>query len=363
MDLSLIYFPSAVALGGLHALEPGHAKTLTAAYLIGTKGTKRDATLLGLSVALTHSIVVIGLSVIAVLIGKEAFTDQATYYISVGSSVVVIALGVWLLSKRIKALRRVRAHSHHHHHDHTHAPEPAVLEEGDLKGEISIVSTPAGERFQLTLDRAHALSRVEVHIAREAGTPERHVLLQTEGDPSTFLSIDTPAEPHEFSAHLKVSALGVTRSLPFSLREPDHNHHHHDHDHDHDHSLMSDDEHARAHAADLPDYVHKGERPSAWQIIAFGAAGGITPCPAAISVMLLSLSVSKTGMGLFMVLGFSLGLALTLVGVGLLVVTGLSRLDASGKLSRLSVLAPSIASGMVIVSGGVGLLTAVSGAH
>jgi nickel/cobalt exporter len=52
--LSLLYFPSAVALGALHALEPGHAKTLTAAYLIGTKGTKRDAVLLGMSVAATR---------------------------------------------------------------------------------------------------------------------------------------------------------------------------------------------------------------------------------------------------------------------------------------------------------------------
>ena len=37
MDVSTVYFPSAIALGALHALEPGHAKTLTAAYLIGTK--------------------------------------------------------------------------------------------------------------------------------------------------------------------------------------------------------------------------------------------------------------------------------------------------------------------------------------
>lgn len=54
-----LYFPTALALGALHALEPGHAKTLTAAYLIGIKGTKRDAFLLGLSVASTHSVVVV----------------------------------------------------------------------------------------------------------------------------------------------------------------------------------------------------------------------------------------------------------------------------------------------------------------
>ena len=45
--LSLAYLPVAVGLGALHALEPGHSKTMIAAYLIGTKGTKRDALLLG----------------------------------------------------------------------------------------------------------------------------------------------------------------------------------------------------------------------------------------------------------------------------------------------------------------------------
>jgi ABC-type nickel/cobalt efflux system permease component RcnA len=51
--LHVFYFPAAVALGALHALEPGHAKALTASYLIGIKGTKRDSAILGLSVALT----------------------------------------------------------------------------------------------------------------------------------------------------------------------------------------------------------------------------------------------------------------------------------------------------------------------
>jgi len=97
VDVSALYFPSAVALGALHALEPGHAKTLTAAYLIGTKGTRRDAVILGLSVATTHSIVVIALAAGALWLGREAFTDKATYWLQVGSGALVIALGAWLL--------------------------------------------------------------------------------------------------------------------------------------------------------------------------------------------------------------------------------------------------------------------------
>lgn len=63
-SLSIVYFPAAVLLGALHAMEPGHAKALTASYLIGIKGTKKDSILLGLSVAATQSIVVIAISMI-----------------------------------------------------------------------------------------------------------------------------------------------------------------------------------------------------------------------------------------------------------------------------------------------------------
>src|SRR6185295_11281911 len=53
----------AVALGGLHAMTPGHGKTLVAAYLVGSRGTVRHAVLLGAIVTFTHtaSVIVIGL--------------------------------------------------------------------------------------------------------------------------------------------------------------------------------------------------------------------------------------------------------------------------------------------------------------
>ena len=79
--LGLVYFPAAVALGALHALEPGHAKALTAAYLIGIKGTKRDSIILGLSVAATHSVVVIGISALGLWLGNEGFAGQATVWL------------------------------------------------------------------------------------------------------------------------------------------------------------------------------------------------------------------------------------------------------------------------------------------
>ncbi len=266
MDLSLVFFPSAVLIGALHALEPGHAKTLTAAYLIGTKGTKRDAIILGIAVATTHSFVVIGLSVTAIFLGQEALTSRAESYLAIGSSVAVIVLGGWLFLKRLPGLLRARQAAR-----------------GKLVRIVSGVS------------------------------------------------------PRMIGGY-RAAALG---------HQP------------HDHENLSDEEHARAHLADLPDYVQRGERPTLGQIVAFGAVGGLVPCPAAVSVMLLALSVSQSGRGLILVLGFSLGLALTLVGIGLLVVTGISRLASGGKFSRLSMYAPIVSAGMVVCSGLLGLLVAI----
>ena len=53
-----IYLPAAVLLGALHGLEPGHSKTLMAAFIVAIRGTVKQAALLGLAATLSHTIVV-----------------------------------------------------------------------------------------------------------------------------------------------------------------------------------------------------------------------------------------------------------------------------------------------------------------
>jgi len=255
---SLSYLPIAVGLGALHALEPGHAKTMTAAYLIGTRGTWTDAILLGSAAALTHSLVVIAIAVTALFIGREAFAGEAIWWLQIGSGVMVIALGGWLLWRRF---------------------------------------------------------RTQFH--------RRHV--------------------HQAAGH------------------EDHDPHGHHHDHDHDHEDLDDDAHACAHAAQMPAYVAAGIRPPWWQVVAFGAAGGLVPCPASISVMLLALSVGSTVNGLVLVFGFSLGLALALVGVGLVVVTGVSRLGKGGRFAALSRHVPVISAAVIVLSGVIAVVLGLNG--
>lgn len=343
-----VYFPTALALGALHALEPGHAKTLTAAYLIGIKGTKKDALLLGLSVALTHSLVVVGISVGALWLGRETFTKDITHWLQIGSGVIVVLLGSWMLVRRVRQMRKAK---HEHHHG---APEPIRIISEKTTGLLEIVMTPGGERFRYQAERATQNLRLRIIINRPEG-PE--VLQLTQLLPNEFVSDAAPNEPHEFSAEFEVTSEQTTEVILFEMHEP--HHHEHAHDEAHDHGHMSDDEHARAHAATMPEYAKRGERPTLGQILTFGAAGGMIPCPASITVMLLALSIGQFASGVLAVAGFSIGLAITLVGIGLIVVAGISRLQSSaGRLHWFSTHAPVISAAVVIISGLAALMFA-----
>ncbi len=238
--VSLGYLPIALGLGALHALEPGHAKTMTAAYLLGIRGDWRDAVLLGLAAAATHSLVVIAIAVAAVLIGRQAFAGEAVWWLQIGSGVLVVLIGGWMLGRRL--LRRRADHAEHHeHHEHEH-----------------------------------------------------------------------------------------------------HEHEHHDED---------DDEHARQHAAAMPAYVGTDQRPTRWQVVLFGAAGGLVPCPASISVMLLAITLGTPANGLVLVAGFSLGLAIALVSVGVLVILGVQALAGRGRMAWFSRHSSVISAAVVVLSG------------
>jgi len=110
------YLPIAVVLGALHALEPGHAKSLMAAYIISVRGTPRQAALLGLSAAAGHTIVVWLLAIAALLLGQNLIAEQAEPWLALLSGALVI-----LLAARMFLRLRGRDHHHdydHHHHDH-----------------------------------------------------------------------------------------------------------------------------------------------------------------------------------------------------------------------------------------------------
>lgn len=114
---------------------------------------------------------------------------------------------------------------------------------------------------------------------------------------------------------------------------PDHSHaYDHEHSQDHDHEHEHDHNHSHAHTHE-PQQTHThshGGRPHSHvppgditlgSLLSLGAAGGMVPCPTALTVLLISVSVGRIPLGLAMIGVFSLGLALVLVLIGILTVT------------------------------------------
>ncbi len=111
---------SSFGLGALHALEPGHGKTVVGAYLIGSKGSVGDAVQLGLIVTLTHSGSVIILGALSTLAAAYFVPETVQKVLEVVSGLLIVAVGAWMLLARV---RRLRAHDHGADHDHGHGAE------------------------------------------------------------------------------------------------------------------------------------------------------------------------------------------------------------------------------------------------
>jgi nickel/cobalt exporter len=121
----LFAFIVAVGLGAFHALEPGHGKTLVAAYLVGSKGTVRQALLLGLIVTTAHTAGVYLLGAFALYASRYVVPERLYPFLEIVSGVMIAVLGTTLLIKRY--LSKHSGHSHHHHRhehsDHSHGHE------------------------------------------------------------------------------------------------------------------------------------------------------------------------------------------------------------------------------------------------
>jgi nickel/cobalt transporter (NicO) family protein len=189
-----LFIPSAILLGALHGLEPGHSKTMMAAFIIAVRGTVTQAVLLGLAATVSHTAIVWVLALAGLYFGQRWNTEAAEPYLQLISAALIIGVALWMLW-RMRQDAQARTHSHDHDHDH------------------------------------------------------------------------------------------------------DHDHHHHDHG----------DEIRRR---------FTGQTVTTGQIVMFGLTGGLIPCPASITVLLLCLQLKKFALGVTLVLCFSIGLAATMVLAG-----------------------------------------------
>jgi nickel/cobalt transporter (NicO) family protein len=100
--------------GAVHALGPGHGKSIVAAYLVGTRGTPRHALLLGATVTVTHTIGVFALGLVTLALSEFILPEQLYPWLNLASAVLVVGVGAAVLRTRLAR----RRHAHHHHHQH-----------------------------------------------------------------------------------------------------------------------------------------------------------------------------------------------------------------------------------------------------
>jgi len=107
----------AMGLGALHALEPGHGKTLVAAYLVGSRGTAWNAVLLGLIVTLAHTAGVYVLGAITLYASRYVLPEKLYPWLGSISGLIIFVLGVWLFLRRWIGQDSSLAEDHTHWYD------------------------------------------------------------------------------------------------------------------------------------------------------------------------------------------------------------------------------------------------------
>ncbi len=112
--LVLLSLAVAFALGGLHALSPGHGKTVVAAYLVGSRGKARHALLLGVVVTASHTAGVFALGLVTLALSRAIVPEALYPAIQLFSGVAIVATGVGLFLRR---LRTADPDAHGHSHD------------------------------------------------------------------------------------------------------------------------------------------------------------------------------------------------------------------------------------------------------
>jgi nickel/cobalt exporter len=286
-----LFVPSAILLGVLHGLEPGHSKTMMAAFIIAVRGTVTQAVLLGLAATLSHTAVVWAIALGGQYLGQEWGGEAAEPYFQLASAVIIVGIAAWMAWRTW----REQHHDHHHHHDEH---RNVATRDGLLTLEVFEDGVPPRWRLRAENGPLPGADAVTVETVRSDGTSQAFGFAARDG---YLESRDEIPEPHAFTARVRLDSGAGLEVHDVAFEE-------HDHDHDHSHGVMNlgdeDDAHART--------VTTG------QIVLFGLTGGLIPCPAAITVLLLCIQLKQFSLGLALVVCFGIGLAATMVSAGVL---------------------------------------------
>ncbi len=347
---------------------------MMAAFIVAVRGTIMQAMLLAVAATISHTAIVWVVALSALIWGERWNAETSEPYSQVLSGAIIVALALWMLGRTWRDQRRAKLateghHGHHHthgHHDHDHEhddhDEVKRIDTGHGLVELSVFEDGGvPPRFRLRFLDHHGREvhphdeTVTVETIRDDGARQRFELT---GKGAYLESIEEIAEPHQFTATIRIRHAGHEHAYATRYTE-------HGHSHAHDHGgLAADvadhqDAHTRAHAMGIKERF-AGRTATTGQVIVFGLTGGLLPCPAAVTVLLLCLQLQRFWLGIVLVLSFSVGLALTLMASGIVAAWGTHHVARRWKgFDAFTRRAPYFASGLIMC---VGLYVCIQGA-
>ncbi len=330
---------------------------MMASFIIAVKGSVGQAALLGLCAAFSHSLVVWALAAVALKFGNELIAERAEPYFMLLSAVVVLAVSVWMFMRTRRDELAAKAQQR--------APHGGkIINTGHGFVELEVFETGMPPRFRLHAydssmesEPFHDHDSVFIETVRPDGTKQTFELKATG---SYLESPQEVPEPHEFEAVLSMGHGDHTHRFEVKFYEDDHAHgdHDHPHHHPHHHDVSDDllggdgtyqDAHERAHAEDIKRRF-VGQKVTTGQIAMFGLTGGLVPCPASVTILIICLHLKRFTLGAVMVASFSFGLAISMVGVGVIAAWGARQVGkrfGNGKFSDLARKVPYFSSGLM----------------
>jgi ABC-type nickel/cobalt efflux system permease component RcnA len=299
--VKLLALLAAFALGALHALSPGHGKTVVGAYLVGSRGTPKHAAFLGFTVTLTHTLGVFALGFATLFASRFIVPERLFPILSLISGLIVLGMGIILLAQRWRgamiALARLPRIAYYHSHSST--PGMAVAS-GPIE-DPALYHHPHADH-----DHGH--------------------------------------HDHDHHSHGRGEHVHGNR------------HHHHDVSYgaEHGHRDGPDGSLTHSHGGSMHSHGPPGAdgREVTWRsLLALGISGGLVPCPSAMVLLLTAVALNKTLYGMLLVVGFSFGLALTLTAVGMAFLYARTRLRRPSAKARWPHLLPVLSAGVITAVG------------
>jgi nickel/cobalt transporter (NicO) family protein len=114
----LLALATALGLGALHALEPGHGKTAAAAYLVGARATAGHALALGLTITGMHTSSVFVLGIVTLFASRYILPERLLPWLGLASGLIVIGMGLHMFVSRLRLPAHGSPAPHHQNHIH-----------------------------------------------------------------------------------------------------------------------------------------------------------------------------------------------------------------------------------------------------